>query len=870
MNRCRKAAGAAGLALVVVIGGGCAGPQQGSAFSVGPRAAPPLEQTYADVIDVLLPGMGHEEIVKRQDAQLAFEKICLRAGAPGEEARRRAVCQAMAAKLRPETPLPARVWLLRKLEPLGREEVVPTLATVLGDGDEQIRELARRALQNNPAPAAAKPLRDELAATTNDEWRVALINALAFRKDAASVELLADLARSENVAVAAAAIAALGDIAGADALAIIRDLRRTAPPALRDRVTEAYVRCAESLQARGKTGAAAAIYEELCASAEPRHVQFGALNGLAETRQYDALPLLIRYICGDDEEFRLHAVQLTAGVRDKRATERLTTAMESAPAAGQVGLLTVLSLRGDPAALPTVVRAVHSHDPRVRVAAVSAIGVLGDSGSVALLAEVAGTGGKSEAEAARAALVALGGGDVNRTMLDLQARTTVPQVRTALLNALSDRCVQEAVPAFLQAATAADEGVRVAALKALRVLGTPQQVPQLLELLAAAQDETTRKAVEDAVATIVSRDPNKEKRTEPLVTTLWRQKDPGAQASLIRVLGRLQGKGALLVVRASCASPHEAVRDAAVRALAGWSEPVVLMDLLDLAGRSENETHRVLALRGFVRLVRLPSERAAPATLDLLKQAMPYAARVEDKKLVLSALKDVACIEALDYALSFLGDADLQAEAVAAGVDIAKAVCGVHPAEAVAGLERMQSIAAAGSPLRAAVEEALAAVRTYCVNWVYAGPYRKEGKKGDELADLAFPPENPQASDVAWQPLPVSDPEQPWAFDLAKAGVDSNCCLYARTRVWSEQAQPAKLLIGSDDGVLVWLNGKQVHRADTARPLSCGEDRVSVTLESGWNTLLLKVVQGGGASGLCAGVQAEDGSVLPGLKFSPE
>ena len=60
------------------------------------------------------------------------------------------------------------------------------------------------------------------------------------------------------------------------------------------------------------------------------------------------------------------------------------------------------------------------------------------------------------------------------------------------------------------------------------------------------------------------------------------------------------------------------------------------------------------------------------------------------------------------------------------------------------------------------------------------------------------------------------------------------------------------------------------HRADAQRPLTCGQDRVPVTLEAGWNTLLLKVAQGGGATGLCAGVQAADGSVLPGLKFSAE
>ena len=76
--------------------------------------------------------------------------------------------------------------------------------------------------------------------------------------------------------------------------------------------------------------------------------------------------------------------------------------------------------------------------------------------------------------------------------------------------------------------------------------------------------------------------------------------------------------------------------------------------------------------------------------------------------------------------------------------------------------------------------------------------------------------------------------------------------------------------IGSDDGVKVWLNGTVVHDNNVFRGHTRAEDEVPVTLNEGDNTLMLKVVQGGGGWAFSCGLRAVGGGKLDGVSFRAE
>ena len=70
-----------------------------------------------------------------------------------------------------------------------------------------------------------------------------------------------------------------------------------------------------------------------------------------------------------------------------------------------------------------------------------------------------------------------------------------------------------------------------------------------------------------------------------------------------------------------------------------------------------------------------------------------------------------------------------------------------------------------------------------------------------------------------------------------------------RTTLRATRDTSATLLFGSDDGLLVWIDGEEVHANDVGRPVRLDQDRVEVELAAGEHEMVCKVVNGGGAAG---------------------
>ena len=65
----------------------------------------------------------------------------------------------------------------------------------------------------------------------------------------------------------------------------------------------------------------------------------------------------------------------------------------------------------------------------------------------------------------------------------------------------------------------------------------------------------------------------------------------------------------------------------------------------------------------------------------------------------------------------------------------------------------------------------------------------------------------------------------------------------------SPSDRTARMLVGSDDGVRIWVNGEIVHSNPVFRGAAPDQDDVPVSLRKGWNKVLVKVLQGGGGWG---------------------
>lgn len=81
---------------------------------------------------------------------------------------------------------------------------------------------------------------------------------------------------------------------------------------------------------------------------------------------------------------------------------------------------------------------------------------------------------------------------------------------------------------------------------------------------------------------------------------------------------------------------------------------------------------------------------------------------------------------------------------------------------------------------------------------------------------------------------------------------------YFATTIVASHDTPAELLIGSDDAVKIWFNGKVVLNGDTTRAVRLGDDQVHLTLRQGANTILCKLRQGNGDSGLTVAIKSPE------------
>ena len=106
---------------------------------------------------------------------------------------------------------------------------------------------------------------------------------------------------------------------------------------------------------------------------------------------------------------------------------------------------------------------------------------------------------------------------------------------------------------------------------------------------------------------------------------------------------------------------------------------------------------------------------------------------------------------------------------------------------------------------------------------------------------------------IAWTPAPADDHG---LVNLGDAiGTVEWAIAYAYAEFHSATARQAELRCGSDDGIRIWLNGRQIHTHEIGRPYRPDSDRLVVPLIAGPNRLLVKIdnYQGGWGFGVAIG-----------------
>lgn len=769
------------------------------------------------------------------------------------------------------TPKDAKRYICRSLAVVGSADCVSAVAGLLSDAD--LSHPARMALEPLEHPAAAAALRDALTKLKGN-LLLGVISSVAARRDAQAIEALRGLAGDSDVMIAGGAMTALGEIGTEEAG---RTLRAIQPPAALARThARAGIATANRLASAGAREAAAGMYQSLMQPQQSSAIRVAAWKGLLGTLPTaDAVKRFVEVIQADDAALRTAALAAYGASSQRALQDAVAAELPAMKPAGQRLLLGILAGEADVVARSAVLRVVESSaEVDVRVAALECLALHGEAADVALVVKLAQSEPAVVAEAARRVLPRMGKPGVNEALVGMIESGQAGD-RAVVLSALAARRVESALPTLARVVGGADAALATEAARALAVLGTSEQLGPLAAVLIRTDNAELRAAAAEAVRSICSRAEDKPSAAKPLLAALSQAPTPEARIVMLQQLAYTRGDEALNAVHQATQNTDAQIAEAAIRALIAWPEASAAPRLIALAKTTDKPSFAVLALRDGC--LRLANQKDLPLAqrLSIYRNVLEVAQRPEEKRQAIAALADLPALGALELLQATARDTELNNDATAAIIRLARQLGAVYNRQALAALEEIKSQTASDEVKRQA-EAAIKAVQNvgqspdgFIVAWLLSRPCTQPGKSGPELFDVVFAAEESHG-DAEWRPVTVPPGGKPGLVEMDKIFGGNDRVAYLKTQLAADREQDAVLELGSDDGIKVWLNGQVVHANNATRACSPGQDKVKVKLKQGANPLLMKITQGGGEWSACCRLVTPDGKPLDGVTVAPQ
>lgn len=393
--------------------------------------------------------------------------------------------------------------------------------------------------------------------------------------------------------------------------------------------------------------------------------------GAAEPAPQDAVQMTIDLLTRDDADFRAIGLdRVRYGLKGEATTQQLAGLLSKLAPARQLELTAALADRGDRAALPAVMALLHaSQEPAVRGAAVQAVAALGGGPEVAALIRSLAAADPEKA-AARRALTVIRGAEATAAIVSASQQAD-PGLRPTLIDILADRRAVTAMPDLLAAAVGDDAAIRTAAMRALSKFGGPEQVPGMVQGVLKAAAGGERDEAERALVTVCTQNRGKE-RAATVLLAQFQAADDSAQETLLTVLGRVGGGGAIAIVDGLIADANTAKRRLGLMALTKWPDATVSQRLLDLLGTSQDPAERDQLLGALIRIAPLPDNKLDDRKkLELMQKTMSLCRRDEDRRRVLERANAIRTIETLRFVVPYLDDPNLAEPACLSVVELA-------------------------------------------------------------------------------------------------------------------------------------------------------------------------------------------------------
>ncbi len=579
-------------------------------------------------------------------------------------------------------------------------------------------------------------------------------------------------------------------------------------------------------------------------AAQSRFARVTCIQLLGLIGRGEAVPALAQLL--DDEEVGEDVRQALQRIPGNEATGALLAALRTHRGPFARAIIYALASRGDRAAVPTLARLAAASDLPTRLAAIDTLGRIGDLRAEHVL---------SNALRARER-------EVRRAATDALLRLAEAQLR-AHNRHVAAQIFQKLLGAQLS------QSQRCAALAGIAQTAGAQAVPKLVAALAGQG----RVVADCARSLLLSLE---DEGTLQALAAAGTQAAPEVRAQVLEIIAARNDPGAAQVLLAALQAPELVVRRAAVVALGELAAGEAKEVLLELAEHGPEEL-RQEALEACLKIARRYCERGRGLdAASIYRRVLAIAPTADTRRTVLDGLAELAEPKTLPLIEPLINDPQVRKEALAACVAV-----GVTLARRG---ERDRAIALLNKALAPEVDPALAnrAARElyalgievdlaqrqgFVTNWWLAGPMPNPNRSAfvreffpEREINLAKTYEV-EGRTISWKPHKTVDVRG--IVDLRELFVpNSSVVAYGYAEIFVDKAQDVVLKIGSDDGIVVWVNGEKVHAKNVDRGIRVDQDIAKARFVAGKNSILVKVLQQGGYWCFCVRLTTPDGKPL--------
>jgi HEAT repeat protein len=581
----------------------------------------------------------------------------------------------LAAVLQSQAPFFDKARACQQLGEIGTKEAVPALAELLAD--EHLSAYARSGLEGIPDPSAAAALRTALGAVKGS-LLAGVINSLGVLRDSQAVAALRPLAEDPASGVAKESLLALGRIAAAESIPILRQTLAAGPEALRADAAAACLLAAEKQLADGHAETAVMLNDAVRTAKVPAVYRAAATRGAILARQSDGVAFLMEQLRAEDPVVRKAALLTIREMPGPALAGALNAEIGKAGPELELQLLSALADCHNAQSLQILEAKATADNPEVRRTALRVLATIaGPSQAGVLLKVLVENRDSAESAIAWSSLERLEGAAVDDLVLQALLSAREARERVQLIRMLEARGAAGAAAELLTQAADPDVTVGLAALGALRTLAGAGEVPALIALTKASKTERARDAAEKAVCGAAASSGNAETAGAAVLAELERSAAPDQKNAWVRILTSLGYAKALPALEAAMKDSNEAVAANAIESLGHWPDPAPVEALLAMVETCPNPRPRQRALASVIQLATVAAdERQRPDALvaGWLQRAAPAAHSLAERRQLISVLGRLKRVESFRLLRPWLDQPDLQTEAALAVVQIAPAL----------------------------------------------------------------------------------------------------------------------------------------------------------------------------------------------------